>query len=440
MRYLSYFIASVITVLCCSILFHSDPELTRTQINSGFFIFQSIVASSAIVAVVVCCLMSRRFILNHTDYWVGLLLLLGTIANQVYWEQDFTKFVLLGIGYFALRITYSQTQQTMKIAGLTLMLAGIAECWLGFRQLYGFSISNHGIFRLTGSFFNPGPYSGFLAIILPMALYWMLKLYPEVQNFTFRRLPGIIKSGKQVCDHLIFVISIVCFSGIIMILPAGMSRSAWIASICGCSIVLCQHYRLITIFRKSYRSYRNKMIIYSGITLIIIAILGSGIYLLKKDSADGRMLMWKISALAMKEKPLLGVGPDYFAGAYGKAQAAYFESGQRSSQEQLVAGAPEYSFNEYLQIGVEYGVVGLIIFTGIMASALYNAAHSKAKSSNAVIGSLVALLIFALFSYPFQIMSLCMVAIVLLAMAGEKDEEERKKKKKDRDCTLGLFN
>lgn len=428
MRYLSFFIASAVTILCCSVLFHHDPELARTQINSGFFIFQCVVAFCAIASVIVCCLRNKRFVLVQTDYWVGLVLLLGTIANQINREQDFTKLVLLGIGYFTLRITYSQTQQTMKIAGLTLMLAGIAECWLGFRQLYGFSISNHSIFRLTGSFFNPGPYSGFLVIILPIALYWTLKLYPEVQNFTIRRIPEIIKSGKQTTDHLIFAISILCCFGIIMLLPAGMSRSAWIAGIVGCGIVLGQHYKIATVFRKYYHSYRKKMLVYGSITLIMITMTGTGMYLMKKDSADGRLLMWKISLLSMKEKPLLGVGPDYFPGAYGKAQAAYFESGKGSPQEKLVAGAPEYGFNEYLQIGVEYGIVGLIVFFGVMGSALYSAAHSNVKSSNAVVGSLTALLIFALFSYPFQIMSLCMVTIILLAMAGEKEEDDLKKK------------
>ena len=36
---------------------------------------------------------------------------------------------------------------------------GLIEAIWGFRQLQGWAYSNHSLFRLTGSFFNPGPYS-----------------------------------------------------------------------------------------------------------------------------------------------------------------------------------------------------------------------------------------------------------------------------------------
>lgn len=35
-------------------------------------------------------------------------------------------------------------------------------------------------------------------------------------------------------------------------------------------------------------------------------------------------------------------------------QEAYFSGGDFSPQEELVAGSPEYAFNEYLQIAVEW--------------------------------------------------------------------------------------
>ena len=53
-------------------------------------------------------------------------------------------------------------------AGLiTVMLLcgfGICEAWTGIRQIYGFACSNHSLFRVTGTFFNPGPYAGFVAV------------------------------------------------------------------------------------------------------------------------------------------------------------------------------------------------------------------------------------------------------------------------------------
>ena len=50
-----------------------------------------------------------------------------------------------------------------------ILLGGIEAVW-GLRQLYGFSASGHFRYALTGSFFNPGPYAGYLAMGLPVCL------------------------------------------------------------------------------------------------------------------------------------------------------------------------------------------------------------------------------------------------------------------------------
>ena len=52
-----------------------------------------------------------------------------------------------------------------------MLLFGGTEAFLGFRQLYGFSVSNHSLYALTGSFYNPGPYMGYLAMLLPVCVY-----------------------------------------------------------------------------------------------------------------------------------------------------------------------------------------------------------------------------------------------------------------------------
>ena len=52
-----------------------------------------------------------------------------------------------------------------------LMAAGMLEAVWGLLQMYGYEPSNHSLYALTGSFYNPGPYSGFLAMCLPLALH-----------------------------------------------------------------------------------------------------------------------------------------------------------------------------------------------------------------------------------------------------------------------------
>ena len=52
---------------------------------------------------------------------------------------------------------------------LLFILLGIVEAIGGLGQLYGVVLSHHSQYLLTGSFYNPGPYSGFLAMIFPIA-------------------------------------------------------------------------------------------------------------------------------------------------------------------------------------------------------------------------------------------------------------------------------
>lgn len=55
-----------------------------------------------------------------------------------------------------------------------LIVAGAIETVWGLCQVYGYTSSNHSLYALTGSFYNPGPYSGFLAMCLPVCLHeWL---------------------------------------------------------------------------------------------------------------------------------------------------------------------------------------------------------------------------------------------------------------------------
>ena len=101
-----------------------------------------------------------------------------------------------------------------------LVLTGIAEAIEGIQQLEGYAYSNHSLFPLTGTFFNPGPYSGYLAIILPIGLDLFLR----------KSLPTPIRYTGA-------AYALLC----LIVLPAGMSRSAWIAACIACAWVYLAH-------------------------------------------------------------------------------------------------------------------------------------------------------------------------------------------------------
>ena len=260
----------------------------------------------------------------------------------------------------------------------SLILAGTVEAVWGLLQVYGYEPSNHSLYALTGSFYNPGPYSGFLAMCLPLALHEWL-------------------TGKGIRKHLALVALVLMG----VVLPSGMSRSAWLAALMASGYVVAMHYR-----DRLCRYW--KAFLFGGVLLML---LGIGAYHWKKDSADGRLLMWKVATQAVLEQPWQGVGWEYVAGAYGDAQERYFASGKGTEQEKRVAGAPEYVFNEYLQVAMAWGVPALCSIL-LLAGVCFYLGHRGRMFG--VCGGLLSLGVFSFSSYPFQFVEFIVALIALL--------------------------
>ena len=260
----------------------------------------------------------------------------------------------------------------------SLIAAGAVEAVWGLLQVYGYEPSNHSLYALTGSFYNPGPYSGFLAMCLPLALHEWLE-------------------GKRRWKFL----ALVALALMLVVLPSGMSRSAWVAALVASGYVLGMHYR-----EKVCRYWK-----YFCVGGLLLAVLGVGAYHWKKDSADGRLLMWKVAVQAVMEHPCMGVGWEQVAGAYGDAQEKYFASGMATTQEEHVAGAPEYVCNEYLQVALAWGVPALC---GILLVVIGCFCLGHRGKEYGVCGGLVSLGVFSFSSYPFQFMEFIVAFLALL--------------------------
>lgn len=112
--------------------------------------------------------------------------------------------VLLCVFWFALRFILSCCPVCKKTVFYALALLGCIQTIWGILQIYGFTGSYHKMFAVTGSFYNPGPYTGYLAVIFPICLGQMLNAQ---------------KRDKYVWA----ILAVLLFS----MIPAGMSRSAW---------------------------------------------------------------------------------------------------------------------------------------------------------------------------------------------------------------------
>lgn len=197
------------------------------------------------------------------------------------------------------------------------------------------------------------------------------------------------------------------------IIPAAMSRSAWMALVIGLLWVWAMHtkYRW-TVFVNYAKLAPRKAVAYATSFCLLVGLACMLLFYMKEDSARGRFLIWKNTCAAIAEQPLVGHGPGSFQQVYGKAQAAYFASGNGTVAEKRVAGYAEYAFNEYLQLGVEGGVVLLLIVLLFGISVFRQGIIHKQYGFS---GALLSLAVFACSSYPLQILPYGMACVVFAA-------------------------
>lgn len=268
--------------------------------------------------------------------------------------------------------------------GIAVALIGFAiwECLTGWAQLAGFIPSRHSLYPATGTFYNPGPYCAFLGTIAPLALYYCLTA-------------GAPRPLRW--------LSAAYLVGALSLMPALMGRTGWIGAIAGCGLVAvwCGKIR---------RPGRKGMLITLTCAVIFVVLL----FCLKPESAIGRLFLWQIGYEACFTHPLTGVGWDHVSGALGEAQESYFICFPDSSFTS-VAGTPQYAFNEFLQIGIAFGIPAMLLAIAIITGALQATMRAECYG---VAGSLVAFTVTCLFSYPLQFREFIVVLSLLLICAA----------------------
>jgi len=398
-------------LLVFSTVFILNRELANGLLTGKWFWFYISMGVAGVVTLIFALSRKLHFQFTMLDFlvllFVGSILFSSLVVN--YASHNTTKLtllVLLVVLYFVCRLILNRKgSNAIKDIFFLIITTGLIEAVWGFGQLYGIIPSQHILYKLTGSFFNPGPYAGYLAVIFPLALYYGVSFKcKKIRKWEREEHSSILIFNS----YLFSINSIITCIAILLILPATMSRASWLAVVAGGLFVLTTHYSMH--IRNYFNLYKKKMIIGGIIACVLLLATFPSMYFLNKDSANGRLFMWKIALHAAIEHPL-GVGLGNFSGAYGDEQVAYFASGKGSDTEKFVAGNPDYGFNEYLQITVESGVISLILFFTIVVLSFRSFIISR---NWAVAGSMVSLLVFAFFSYPFSMLPFLIVFVILL--------------------------
>ena len=344
----------------------------------------------AMVAIV--CLVKAPKALYRGDAMVFVLFVYLLIHASLTHAMQSREFYL-SISYFALYAVF-RVIKGLRLANymtFAVMLCGIYQSCLVLGQLLGYEASNHLRFVVTGSFFNPGPCGIFLAGVFVLAVAMMKKGYRKVGfNLMFVR----------------YVTACVTFGVTLVALVPTMSRAGWIGALVG---VMLLYRREIV----AWGNTRRRWVIGGGIVGMIVVLML--FYLLKKDSANGRLFIWQNTVSAYWKTPLFGVGIDGFERAFAEAQHDYFEKEKVLEQDNRhveMAGVVESAFNEPLALFLLLGAVGGVLTAMVL--------FFKLQRLTAYSCVAVALLVASFFSYTFYIPSIAIVFLFAVTQLPDR--------------------
>lgn len=394
-------IIDVIAGILCCLLFSSvlwtAHDLAGTTGTDKMLILFHLLPAFTILAGIVLYTQRHQPVATKVGV-VDILMVIGIaylIINYFAFKGIATSRFLLVLSLFTLccdlRILLTYVPSLKRIIVIVLLILVIVEAMLGLAQLYGWLPSYHPLFKITGTFLNPGPYAGYLAVLTPLAIYQLI--VPEKKSRVLRLL------------------SWATLLSVIAILPSTESRTSWIA---------CLATIFLLVFREKQwgnkiRAFcsQHKIYAWGGGVVLACALMTSMfvLYRMKPVSADGRLLMWKVSSQIVSNHPWFGVGFGNFKGAFADQQASYFSMQERPMREQLAAGSPDYAFNDPLQIFAELGLLGF----GFFVAMAYLTLKGLSSQKNGLLYAAVGLLIFSLASYPFSLLPFGVMAIFFAA-------------------------
>lgn len=267
-----------------------------------------------------------------------------------------------------------------------LFFVGILESLFALSQFAGLVPSFNRYYAYTGSFENPAVFAMMLSFCVPVGIHKALS-----ENRKTRSRLWLFTSAAM----FVFV----CFSE---------SRSGMLAATAGTLLILFLESKPI----RSVLLQKRTLLF-----LVPMALLASyAAYRFKADSANGRLLMWRVCLDMLKDRPLLGFGHGGFLAHYMEYQANYL-SGHPDTPFLLLADNVNNPFNEYITLVVNHGIVGLAVLIIVVVFILKSLCENK-EEGPVMLSQALVLCVWAMFSYPLSIPFVWVVMglIVLVAL------------------------
>jgi O-antigen ligase len=296
----------------------------------------------------------------------------------------------LMLGYIAFRMLPAN-----RIPGLlaTMMLSCVLQSVYGFLQYTERLEPLHQFQLLTGSFSNQSHLASFLSI-------------GAIVSVGICVFPKTLHDSAPSARNL--AVRILLFVWFMFILWLTSARAAWVGVFFG--TVLLLYFRYVQSIRPYVAKFARPVIIV--ICVLMAGTAGYALYRYKKDSADGRLLIWKVTARMISRHPIVGNGADAFRRDYMYAQAEHFALHPDDSARQLADNTVS-PFNEYLKIWYEHGIIGISLLAVLFITLMCVSLPPERVVLKAL---LIAMGIVCAFSYPLDIWCLRVYILIVVAL------------------------
>lgn len=334
----------------------------------------------------------------------------ASVFDGVFWIR-----IAFLVSYFLIKIVLiNHKKLAIQMLLFILSLKVFAEMLLGILQYPRvITASKTEYFTVAGTHRSPNYFAYTLAVGLLLSCWYFLY---------YRKKLSFEKKSWLLIFLLITVLLFI----------KSESRAAFVALFV-CTILFLFKTKIVALTKLNLR-------IKAVGVLLVILFCGIGsklLYEYKKDSANGRLLVTKITLGELKNKPLLGHGLFSFEKGYNTAKASYFKETKRAWNEIKVGDYILSAMNDYLEISYEIGILGLLLLLLIFIRAI-----SKMSSSKyAVLGFLifVFMAITALFSSVHRHNSLVIYGIIGFCIMQYPFSTEEKKIKGNRFLKIQVF-
>lgn len=266
------------------------------------------------------------------------------------------------------------------------VLLCVAEVGVVVLQLAGLLPSFHPFFRFTGTFGNPTIFAMLMALCLPVCVFLTIRSVDRVRAW-WRVLTAVVAFCIVLSESRTCIIAAACSSA---------------------ALALWEMPRL--------RSSLSRRRVWMSLFLMSLVLLVA-LYCYKRDSADGRVLMWTVSLKMITERPLLGWGVDGFSASY-MAHQAQFLTEHVGTKMSYLADNVAHPFNEFLLFIIRYGVVGLGVLTCAIVCFVRLVLRTKTTYTGLYVALLLTLFVLSLFSYPSTVPVVWLVVSYLVCMVA----------------------